>query len=164
MCNHGKSSSGKQQQQKKSGNYKKEKKKTTMLVKFQDLPQYMKDNEYILDYYRCEWPLKDVIFSVFAWHNETLNIWTHLLGFLIFVGLTVMSWRDLGALLGNFSRDGVSGPLMMMSMMMKMNQLNVSDSVFAPNSHLKEMSQSSFIHGSKEDGFSTIPSWPWFVF
>ncbi|XP_004304246.1 PREDICTED: ADIPOR-like receptor IZH1-like isoform 2 [Fragaria vesca subsp. vesca] len=136
MCNHGKSSSGKQQQQKKSGNYKKEKKKTTMLVKFQDLPQYMKDNEYILDYYRCEWPLKDVIFSVFAWHNETLNIWT----------------------------DGVSGPLMMMSMMMKMNQLNVSDSVFAPNSHLKEMSQSSFIHGSKEDGFSTIPSWPWFVF
>ncbi|KAL6191561.1 hypothetical protein ACLB2K_037951 [Fragaria x ananassa] len=79
MCNHGKSSSGKQQQ-KKSGNYKNEKKKTTILVKFQDLPQYMKDNEYILDYYRCKWPLKDAIFSVLAWHNETLNIWTHLQG------------------------------------------------------------------------------------
>lgn len=81
MCNHGKetesrsgkSSSTKQQQ---SGNNNKNNKKKKMLVKFQDLPQYMKDNEYILDYYRCEWPLKDVIFSVFAWHNETLNIWT----------------------------------------------------------------------------------------
>lgn len=47
------------------------------LMKFKDLPDYMKDNEYILDYYRCEWPLKDVFFSLFSWHNETLNIWTY---------------------------------------------------------------------------------------
>ncbi|PRQ37692.1 hypothetical protein RchiOBHm_Chr4g0405431 [Rosa chinensis] len=163
MCNHGarsaksssssNSSSSQQQQQEE-----KKKKKTRMLVKFKDLPQYMKDNEYILDYYRCEWPLKDVIFSVFAWHNETLNIWTHLLGFLIFVGLAVMSSKDMGALLGNFSRASVSGPSMM-----KMNQLNVSDALFAPDSHLKQMSE-SFIYANKEDGFSTIPSWPWFVF
>lgn len=46
------------------------------LVKFRDLPEYMKDNEYILDYYRCEWPIKDAILSLFSWHNETLNIWT----------------------------------------------------------------------------------------
>ncbi|OWM65852.1 hypothetical protein CDL15_Pgr015277 [Punica granatum] len=46
------------------------------LVKFKDLPEYMKDNEYILDYYRCEWPLKDAILSLFSWHNETLNVWT----------------------------------------------------------------------------------------
>ncbi|KAH6828885.1 heptahelical transmembrane protein1 [Perilla frutescens var. hirtella] len=59
------------------------------LLSFHELPDYMKDNEYILDYYRANWPLKEALFSIFRWHNETLNVWTHLLGFLLFVGLTV---------------------------------------------------------------------------
>lgn len=46
------------------------------LLKYGELPDYLQDNEYILDYYRCEWPLKDILISVFCWHNETLNIWT----------------------------------------------------------------------------------------
>lgn len=48
------------------------------LVKYEALPEYLKDNEFILDYYRAEWPLKEAILSVFSWHNETLNIWTYL--------------------------------------------------------------------------------------
>ncbi|KAK2997386.1 hypothetical protein RJ639_024915 [Escallonia herrerae] len=64
------------------------------LIKYDALPDYLKDNEYILDYYRCEWPLKDLITSVFAWHNETLNIWTHLVGFLVFLTLTVVSLME----------------------------------------------------------------------
>lgn len=46
------------------------------LLTFEELPSYMKDNEYIRNYYRANWPLKQALFSVFRWHNETLNVWT----------------------------------------------------------------------------------------
>ncbi|KAI3513817.1 hypothetical protein L1887_12000 [Cichorium endivia] len=59
------------------------------LLRFEDLPEYMKDNEFILNYYRADWPLKQALFSLFRWHNETLNVWTHLIGFVVFVGLTI---------------------------------------------------------------------------
>ncbi|WOH02753.1 hypothetical protein DCAR_0522142 [Daucus carota subsp. sativus] len=59
------------------------------LVEYHTLPAYLKDNEYILRYYRSEWPLKQVFLSIFYIHNETLNIWTHLIGFLLFLSLTI---------------------------------------------------------------------------
>ncbi|KAK4789685.1 hypothetical protein SAY86_016989 [Trapa natans] len=65
------------------------------LVTFKELPEYMKDNEYILGYYRANWPLGEAFFSLFRWHNETLNVWTHLIGFLVFVGLTVANLVEL---------------------------------------------------------------------
>ncbi|KAI3446706.1 hypothetical protein Pfo_003371 [Paulownia fortunei] len=76
------------------GNKKKAVKLDRRLVKYEELPEYLKDNEFITDYYRCEWPLKNVFLSVFSLHNETLNIWTHLVGFMIFLGLTVMSLTE----------------------------------------------------------------------
>ncbi|XP_007013901.2 PREDICTED: heptahelical transmembrane protein 2 isoform X1 [Theobroma cacao] len=149
-----------------SAEYDKEEKKRK-LMKYEDLPEYLKDNEFILDHYRCEWPLKDILLSLFSLHNETLNIWTHFGGFLIFVGLTVMSSMEefgVGGLITSFSRAQVSGPLMMM--MMK-NDVNVSDnnhSSITPDSHLRHIPQPSMYELQKEDKYDSIPKWPWFVF
>ncbi|XP_042029756.1 heptahelical transmembrane protein 4-like [Salvia splendens] len=59
------------------------------LVEYHALPGYLKDNEYILAHYRAEWPLKQAFLSIFSIHNETLNVWTHLLGFFLFLSLTI---------------------------------------------------------------------------
>jgi adiponectin receptor len=59
------------------------------LVEYHCLPGYLKDNEYILGHYRSEWPMKQVLLSMFSIHNETLNVWTHLIGFFIFLSLTI---------------------------------------------------------------------------
>ncbi|KAG0476564.1 hypothetical protein HPP92_013405 [Vanilla planifolia] len=58
------------------------------LVDYDSLPEFLKHNEFIVNYYRSEWPLKQTVLSVFSIHNETLNIWTHLIGFLVFLALT----------------------------------------------------------------------------
>ncbi|GAB2269588.1 Heptahelical transmembrane protein 4 [Dionaea muscipula] len=59
------------------------------LIEYHSLPGFMRDNEFILGYYRSEWPLKQVLLSVFTIHNETLNVWTHLIGFFLFLSLTI---------------------------------------------------------------------------
>ena len=45
-------------------------------VKYHSLPGYLRDNEFIIGHYRSEWPLKQVLLSIFSIHNETLNVWT----------------------------------------------------------------------------------------
>lgn len=46
------------------------------LVEYHALPAYLRDNEYILGHYRSEWPIKQILLSIFTIHNETLNVWT----------------------------------------------------------------------------------------
>lgn len=46
------------------------------LIEYNSLPAYMRDNEFILGYYRADWPLKQIFLSIFSIHNETLNVWT----------------------------------------------------------------------------------------
>ncbi|MBA0859959.1 hypothetical protein Goshw_012531 [Gossypium schwendimanii] len=59
------------------------------LVEYHSLPGFLRDNEYILGHYRSEWPMKQILLSIFRIHNETLNVWTHLIGFFIFLSLTI---------------------------------------------------------------------------
>ncbi|KAG5034022.1 hypothetical protein JHK87_008932 [Glycine soja] len=59
------------------------------LIEYNSLPAYMRDNEFILGYYRADWPLKQIFLSIFSIHNETLNVWTHLIGFFLFLFLTI---------------------------------------------------------------------------
>ena len=48
----------------------------------------MKDNEFLMTGYRINYKgIKQVFGSIFKLHNETINIWSHLLGVLIFSGL-----------------------------------------------------------------------------
>ncbi len=49
-------------------------------VPFKSLPAYLKDNEFIEGYYRRVLPVRDSFKSLFGIHNETGNIYTHLLG------------------------------------------------------------------------------------
>ncbi|CAL5419438.1 unnamed protein product [Camellia sinensis] len=89
------------------------------LVKYQSLPEYLKGNEFILDYYRCKWPLK-----------ETL----HLGGFIIFVALTVLSLLEktnIESMIMSFFRPMLETPWIMMMMVMTMKtDANGSDSFF----------------------------------
>ncbi|KAM1575471.1 heptahelical transmembrane protein 4-like isoform X1 [Malus sylvestris] len=59
------------------------------LIEYHSLPDFLRDNEFILGHYRSEWPLKQVFLSIFSIHNQTLNVWTHLIGFFLFLFLTI---------------------------------------------------------------------------
>eukprot|EP00250_Pteridium_aquilinum_P010151 c19181_g1_i1 orf=25-549(-) len=73
------------------------------LLEYHACPEYLKDNEFILSYYRADFSISQALSSLFKLHNETLNIWTHLLGFLLFLVLTVFTAYELGHL-PTFSR------------------------------------------------------------
>uniref|UniRef100_A0A7N0T5G7 Heptahelical transmembrane protein 4-like n=2 Tax=Kalanchoe fedtschenkoi TaxID=63787 RepID=A0A7N0T5G7_KALFE len=107
------------------------------LIGYHSLPAYLKDNEYILNHYRAEWPLAHILRSVFLLHNETGNVWTHLIGFFLFLGLSIYTaqnipivddlhplqrlanrlpnpfsiWGSNGAEAGLLGEDGGTGPI-----------------------------------------------------
>ena len=52
-----------------------------IMVTYNEVPKYQQDNEYIRKGYlkNCD-SIKKVFKSLFMIHNETVNIWSHLLG------------------------------------------------------------------------------------
>ncbi|GJD11428.1 Heptahelical transmembrane protein 4 [Galdieria sulphuraria] len=70
------------------------------LVHFEKTPYWLQDNEYIRNYYRVPMSVWDSLKSaLFGLHNETMNIYTHLIGFFIFVGITWFTLSFLSSLL-----------------------------------------------------------------
>lgn len=136
------------------------------LVKYEALPDYLKDNEFILDYYRCEWPLKDTFLSVFSCHNETLNVWTHLGGFLLFLAMLVVSlvgsnWSNNGeGPVSSFLRTTVvAKPLMTMLAM----DLDIVVKNVTQDAHLGNHTQ-TYMLSIKTPELEPVRTWPWFVF
>ncbi|CAH0489940.1 unnamed protein product [Peronospora farinosa] len=48
---------------------------------------YLADNSYIRSGYRLHYSTRDCFLSLFELHNETLNVWTHIVGSFIFLML-----------------------------------------------------------------------------
>ena len=70
--------------EKKINKLKNDKNNEIILGKYEDAPIYLKDNEYIKTGYliNCN-SVNKVLRSLFIWSNETMNVWSHLLGCLL---------------------------------------------------------------------------------
>ncbi|KAK8757147.1 progestin and adipoQ receptor family member 3-like [Amblyomma americanum] len=63
------------------------------LKAFEETPGFLRQNPFIRSGYRVLYTPQECLRSVFEWNNETLNIWTHLAGILLFSAMLV---RDVG--------------------------------------------------------------------
>jgi channel protein (hemolysin III family) len=61
------------------------------LYGYHGVPEWQRDNEYIQKGYRAHYTLREAALSMFRCHNETLNVWTHLLGSVAIVALLVFT-------------------------------------------------------------------------
>ncbi|KAJ3397961.1 hypothetical protein HDU92_000062 [Lobulomyces angularis] len=52
---------------------------------FSELPLYLQDNDFIISGYRANYSFKESLISFFHLHNETGNVFTHFISFLIFL-------------------------------------------------------------------------------
>ncbi|KAF8400600.1 hypothetical protein HHK36_013899 [Tetracentron sinense] len=128
------------------------------LVSFRELPEYMKDNEYILGYYRANWPLKKALFSVFRWHNETINIWTHLMGFVLFVGLTMANFMQVPQVADLFDMFTRSFPVAAAT-----NASHESKDFFSGTT-LIDLEKTSPLEKATTLSETMVTRWPFFVF
>jgi channel protein (hemolysin III family) len=63
----------------------------------EDAPYFAKDNDFIHHGYRIGfYDIKSVLRTLFMCHNETANVWSHLLGVFLFIGLIIWIVNSLG--------------------------------------------------------------------
>jgi len=62
-----------------------------VLGTIEQAPDWVVDNHFLIRGYRIGFSqFKHVMKSLFMCHNETVNIWTHLLGVIMFIG--IVTW------------------------------------------------------------------------
>ena len=66
--------------------------KVQKIFHFDDMEVWLQDNQYIRTGYRICASYTESWMSMTYWHNETLNIWTHLVSGVIFVGMIFNIW------------------------------------------------------------------------
>jgi adiponectin receptor len=81
------------------------KQKTKAFVgSYDQYPEILRDNECLRTGYRCEFNTwADIWKSLFMWHNETVNVWSHMLGcigFIIAVFVVIFGFN-------NMAKDGI---------------------------------------------------------
>ncbi|KAL0280919.1 UNVERIFIED_CONTAM: hypothetical protein PYX00_002071 [Menopon gallinae] len=59
------------------------------LLSYNDAPSYLQFNPFIKTGYRGYLSTRMCIESIFWWTNETINIWSHIFGWMLFLGLTL---------------------------------------------------------------------------
>jgi len=59
-------------------------KKKSEFLKFYQAPKFLTSNPFILSGYRRKMSVRECLMSIFQIHNETANIWTHLIGVFFF--------------------------------------------------------------------------------
>ena len=65
------------------------------LVSYDEIPEWLRDNAYIHNYYRCEYTTEMCLRSFFMIHNEVGNVWTHVAGFFLFLGLAIYTFTHV---------------------------------------------------------------------
>ncbi|XP_034138061.1 ADIPOR-like receptor IZH1 [Drosophila guanche] len=67
---------------------------TDPLLQWQDMPQYLQFNPYVLRGYRPLQTFKGCLLSLFYWHNETINILTHAIPIIYILAIVpgLMPW------------------------------------------------------------------------
>ncbi|XP_065365673.1 uncharacterized protein LOC135958706 [Calliphora vicina] len=66
------------------------------LLQWQDMPQYLQFNPYVLKGYRPLQTFKGCLLSLFYWHNETINILTHAIPIVYILAIVpgLMPWHS----------------------------------------------------------------------
>lgn len=65
---------------------------TYRTVGFDDAPAYQQDNPFIRTGYRANFAVSTCLVSLFRLHNQTCNVWSHLLGVPIFLALALYTY------------------------------------------------------------------------